>query len=230
MKNKIIRLTESDIHQIIKESVNRIITELDWRTYANAAKKRDAQIKNSGRDATDKGGNRLSHLRNQLDYAASDALTSKYSQKHNNGYPTNNADIYTNNGNQSITTYNFDGKGRGSKGEFNYDKKGGINKQGNNIVSKMDNEVEDYMNGKSKYVKGKGWQNENKVIRESRMYDPNAVYIVFDGTSHYALYGCDVEDEINDNGVEVVKGPFSEWNDYVDSIVEKLNNEAYGNY
>lgn len=158
MNKKLIRLTESDCHKIVKESVNKVLTELDWRTYANAAKKRDAQIQKLGRDATDKGGNRLTHLRNNLDYAASDALTSKYAQKHNNGYPANNADVYTKNGYQTVTTNNFDGNGRWSRGEFNYDNKGNIDKQGYNMNSQMDNEVEDYMKGKSKYIKGKGWQ------------------------------------------------------------------------
>ena len=37
--NKIVRLTEGDLHNIIRESVNNIIQELDWRTYANAANK-----------------------------------------------------------------------------------------------------------------------------------------------------------------------------------------------
>ena len=32
-------------------------------------------------------------------------------------------------------------------------------------------------------------------------YIPNKIYIVFDGTSHYGVYGCDVEEEINDNDV-----------------------------
>ena len=36
---KIIRLTESDLHGIIRNSVNKILSELDWRTYANAANK-----------------------------------------------------------------------------------------------------------------------------------------------------------------------------------------------
>ena len=39
-----------------------------------------------------------------------------------------------------------------------------------------------------------------KILKESRGrggYDPNAVYIVFDGTTHYPVYGYDVEDEIN---------------------------------
>ena len=38
MNKKLIRLTESDLHGIVKESVNRVLTELDWKTYANAAK------------------------------------------------------------------------------------------------------------------------------------------------------------------------------------------------
>jgi hypothetical protein len=37
MKRRI-RLTESDLHRVIKESVNNILSELDWRTYANAAR------------------------------------------------------------------------------------------------------------------------------------------------------------------------------------------------
>ena len=57
-----------------------------------------------------------------------------------------------------ITTNNFDGNGRWSRGEFNYDNKGNVDKQGYNMDSQMDNEVKDYMNGKSKYIKGKGWQ------------------------------------------------------------------------
>ena len=39
MKKQIIRLTESDLHNIIKESVNNILTELDWRTLSNAEDK-----------------------------------------------------------------------------------------------------------------------------------------------------------------------------------------------
>lgn len=38
-KYSTIRLTESDLHRLIKESVNEILSELDWRTYANAVRK-----------------------------------------------------------------------------------------------------------------------------------------------------------------------------------------------
>lgn len=34
MNKKLIRLTESDLHKVIKESVNKVLTELDWKTYA----------------------------------------------------------------------------------------------------------------------------------------------------------------------------------------------------
>ena len=38
-KKQIVSLTEGDLHRIIKESVNMVLTELDWKTYANAATK-----------------------------------------------------------------------------------------------------------------------------------------------------------------------------------------------
>lgn len=36
---RIVRLSESDLHGIIRNSVSKILSELDWRTYANAANK-----------------------------------------------------------------------------------------------------------------------------------------------------------------------------------------------
>ena len=61
-------------------------------------------------------------------------------------------------------------------------------------------------------------------------YNPNKVYIVFDGTSHYGVWGCDIEMEIASNDVEVVKGPFNDWDNSVDEAIEKLNDEAYGTH
>lgn len=45
MNKKLIRLTESDLHRIVKESVNRILTEMDWKTVVNAANKSRADFK-----------------------------------------------------------------------------------------------------------------------------------------------------------------------------------------
>lgn len=36
---KVLRITEEDLHNIIKYSVNEALSELDWRTYHNAAMK-----------------------------------------------------------------------------------------------------------------------------------------------------------------------------------------------
>ena len=43
---QIIRLTEGDLHNIIRKSVNNIIQELDWKTTMNAARKRKKQADN----------------------------------------------------------------------------------------------------------------------------------------------------------------------------------------
>lgn len=43
MSKRTVRLTESELKNIITESVKNIISELDWKTYMNAGKKRLAQ-------------------------------------------------------------------------------------------------------------------------------------------------------------------------------------------
>ena len=41
-----VRLTEGQLHNVIRESVSQILNELDWKTYASAARKKDDQMKN----------------------------------------------------------------------------------------------------------------------------------------------------------------------------------------
>ena len=41
-----IRLTEGQLHNVIRESVNNILNELNWKTYDNAERKRYHQMKN----------------------------------------------------------------------------------------------------------------------------------------------------------------------------------------
>ena len=38
-----IKLTEHQLHNVIRESVSNILNELNWKTYNNAAKKRSQQ-------------------------------------------------------------------------------------------------------------------------------------------------------------------------------------------
>lgn len=69
-----IRLTESKLKQIVEESVKNILTELDWKTYANAAKKRAQQKANP-------------NIVRQLDTAANKALRQKYQITGNTHFP-----------------------------------------------------------------------------------------------------------------------------------------------
>lgn len=39
MEKKVLRLTESELCQLVKESAQKVLSELDWRTYADAKKK-----------------------------------------------------------------------------------------------------------------------------------------------------------------------------------------------
>jgi len=69
-----------------------------------------------------------------------------------------------------------------------------------------------------------------KAINESvTKFINDAVYVVFDGTSHYPVFGCDVQDEINDNDVEVVKGPYRHWDD-AERVTDDLNAECMDTY
>ena len=57
MAKQLIRLTENDLCKIIRESINNILTELDWRTYDSAgqkALKKSKEIDKSNKDSSNK--------------------------------------------------------------------------------------------------------------------------------------------------------------------------------
>ena len=186
-KNRI-RLTESQLHSIIKESVKQVLSELDWKTYANAANKRQAQGNWQSADS----------LRDQMvnsfnnKYATSDSEYNSY-----NGISTNkSASFQMDNGsmgdqgalkfrsqikqsngelpqyiNRNYRTgleqdfYNQlppQGQWHGQHGMTDADKN---TKQQPTWSSKVRDkamqgvyDVDRYHNGQAKYVKGKGWQ------------------------------------------------------------------------
>lgn len=51
-----VRLTESQLKNIISESVRQVLTELDWQTYLNASRKRKKQANRLGDEFLDKKG------------------------------------------------------------------------------------------------------------------------------------------------------------------------------
>ena len=57
----------------------------------------------------------------------------------------------------------------------------------------------------------------------AREFINNAVYIVFDGTSYYGLFGCDIrEAQVEAPDIEIISGPYRQW---PDEKIEQLNNE-----
>lgn len=53
-KRNIVRLTENQLNGVIAESVKKALNEVDWKTYANASKKRLQQYDDSGKKDMDK--------------------------------------------------------------------------------------------------------------------------------------------------------------------------------
>ena len=52
-------------------------------------------------------------------------------------------------------------------------------------------------------------------------------FIVYDGSSAYQVLGMDVQDEIENEDVEVLEGPYTD-NEYLEDRVEILNDEIMG--
>ena len=160
-KKQIIRLTEGDLHRIIEESVNNILTELDWRTYANAAKK-----------ARERGDDRERKFKNAA-YDSSYKLG--YNDKYRQAYSSANIAFDDDlkaipNGRNKDMWGDYDYiSGFGDEGyEFESDKFPNQKFYGNpsylnnkDIESHyrdLEKQAKDYNNNKSKYIKGKGWQ------------------------------------------------------------------------
>lgn len=169
MKRKI-RLTESDLHRVIKESVNNILSELDWKTYQNA---RHEAIKKGDYDKSLNFGS-----------AAQKEFNKKYGTEDVRG------DIYLNRVSANSDSYpyhtlermyNYDEKGNFTQ-PYNYDstkafglldkydEEGRYKRSKNPSLKRFFNnpkqekayktaskEMDDYVMGNYEYQKGKGW-------------------------------------------------------------------------
>lgn len=60
-------------------------------------------------------------------------------------------------------------------------------------------------------------------------YNSDKIYIVCDGSSYYGVYGCDIEDEIRNNDVEVYSSKgYDDFDNSLDDTITKLNDELMG--
>ena len=186
-KNRI-KLTESQLHNVIEECVKQVLSELDWKTYANAANKRQAQ------------GN----------WQSADKLRDQMVKSFNNKYATGDSEYNNNNGiyTDKSASFQMDNGSMGDQGSLNFRSqikqsngelpqyinrkyRTGLEKDiynrlpsqgqwhGQNGMTDADKnakqqptwsskvrdkamqgvyDVDRYHNGQAKYVKGKGWQ------------------------------------------------------------------------
>lgn len=138
-----IRLTEADLHRVIKESVKQCLTELDWKTYQNAAEKAYGRYL----DNDDwKEANRADAFADAAERSFNDAYPSergRFSHDRENGTPRMTYDS------PHGVASGFSGEG-GSAEYYPLQRRG--------RTSKGEKDFSDHLYGQSKYVKGKGWQ------------------------------------------------------------------------
>ena len=169
-----IKLTENDLHNIIKESVNHILSELDWRTYQSAAEKAldrgewDGRRPDEFKQAATNSFNRQNgHGLKNVPYGNGSGENMRgYSNIYAGGNKYGpDGDIFSTTSGQEIRTTDSILRGNGKRGdaypqeqESEYHQTNSLNPLLKYKQMKGDKEVRDYFNGKSKYVKGKGWK------------------------------------------------------------------------
>ncbi len=182
MNKKLIRLTESDLHRIVKESVNKVLTELDWKTYANAekaARGRDTSYwREKGyeprHDAIVKAADSRMRASRFAD-AAKDAFNRDYGYKNGERWDDDYAEAKFGGDFDSsqefaphAVGYRSKGWGNPKKYEFGTDNdtlqsvtpeefyQG--NEDAANAYHNADNEIKNWKKGNYDYQNGKGWQ------------------------------------------------------------------------
>lgn len=171
MNKNLIRLTENDLHNIVKESVNKVLTELDWKTKMNYVMGRQKQCDEAYRQGDENGARKYWDKADDGIYDVRDEFEKKY-----NGRPfrnmkddkfrmgdinKNTGDIYTS-FNHGKCFNNYTSKNGNAPDVYGYDNDYYLdNFEDKNDVDtfrRMNKDVNNYRNGNSKYVKGKGWQ------------------------------------------------------------------------
>lgn len=212
MNKNIFRLTEGDLRKLVMESAQKILSELDWQTYASAAKKNDEWRQNNPHRANQ--WNRSMDFRS----AARDAFDKKHGLEHqydepNSHYGGDKGSINLNTMDDFSVTgsrdHDFgDGDPHGLRHNVyhmgkKYGKDGGYgrtrmwdyahettpeefygNKEMGQKFRDAEQDAEDFNSGKSHYVSGKGWSNESN---EPKQTIKEETFQNNQGYSHFAV-------------------------------------------
>lgn len=195
MGKQVLRLTENELKSLVMESARKILSELDWQTYASAAQKNDEWRKNNAHRANQ--WNRSMDFRS----AARDAFDKKHGLEHQ--YDEPNSYYGGEKGSINLDTDDFEVSGSRDHdfgdggGPFNlnhnvyhmgkkYGKDRGYGRTrmwdvahdttpeefyGDEEMGKKfrdaEKDAEAFKSGKSHYVSGKGWSNESKQSKKA---------------------------------------------------------------
>ena len=186
MKRQVIRLTEGDLHRIIENSVKKVINELDWKTYANAAEKdlarghgteRAFKFNKAAEDTFNDKYNPNGYNKNKindiefknyphLNDIGGTLRVRTYATTDDNGrYDSDsNTTIYKDGSNRNVRVNDIKYNGRFDDNHYSGKKSINplsLNKKIARASSKAYDDMMDYYSGTSNYTKGKGW-NEPK--------------------------------------------------------------------
>jgi hypothetical protein len=149
------KITKMQLQGIIAESTKKALNELDWKTYANAARKRAKRDK--------RGGGRNEKVR-QLDKAASDALNKKFNMQNHRAQIYTDYDDYSGYG--QTGRYPSLGDVADYTDTFYSDFKNpdrDINRI--SYPSERSQEMSDYFKGNYDYTPDKGWHLKESQLR-----------------------------------------------------------------
>ncbi len=191
MENKkAIQLTEQDLRNMIKESAMKILSELDWKTWASASKKNNKWRMENPHHRANQWNRNMG-----FDKKARDEFDKKHGIEYNDP-KKGNINFHSFDGNAEINgSRDHDFKDKNPM-QLNhnlyymskkYGKDGGYGRArmwdyahettpeefyGDNEMGQKfrnaEKDVDDFNSGKTHYEKGKGWTNESKAIEEGR--------------------------------------------------------------
>ena len=221
MNKKFIRLTESDFHKIIKESVSRVLNEMDWKTYMNASRKRKQQANDMRNNlAKEFPNSMIANKRNSLD-DKSDALEThaqKTFQKqhgkfgHNHWYENDTPEFK---GRYSLSNFatdnDFDAKAPTESGWWDGEKANGIRRYryGNGFPMRNAGYIHD---DTFDYAYGDGWDGDKQSHRTD-IVDKNGVHF---------------EPELSTNPDYFHRSKQRNYNDALDNMAKDMHNYYSG--
>ena len=153
----IMAANEPKLSRIVKESVNRVLTELDWKTYANAARKRalqgaDDKVIGDLDAAANKGLEKYDIGSEQPLYGYKNAPRLKTTKQDSWGNKFARQELKMPEHERYSDNYSAYDHGTGFDGTADIS----LSKIGGNRDARKD--IGDYFRGNSKYIKGQGWQ------------------------------------------------------------------------